>query len=184
MTGVWGSEVYEKKTFCVRTPAATARNVGSGAPSILELPFTIAQQMTVDNDFLTFKYYRPVNFVHGTALDFRLNWTKSQVTDQSGNKVKWKLEYLFVDIGDDVADATPDGTLYSEQTYSDEGTTERLAYSTSTDLTITSENVQEDKPYLYIKVAPVASSAPALIEPALLSVRFDYLGYGVRYPYP
>jgi len=182
--GLWASEVYQTKTYCVRTPSAQAKNVGVGAPTLLEFPFTIAQQMTVDNDFLTFKYFRPINYVSGTDLGFNLNWTKSQDTDQSGKKVKWQMEYLFLDIGDDVSNATPDGTLTSERTYLDAGTTEHIAYNTGSDLTIPTANINEDKAYLYLKVSAIAPSSNGLAEPALLTVCYDYWGYSANYPVP
>ena len=180
--GLWASEVYKIERICVRTPTSQAKNTGTGAPTLKEFPLTIAQQMTIDNDFLTFKYFKPPNFVSGSDLYFNLNWTKSQDTDQSTKKVKWQIDYYFLDIGDDVAKSTPDGSLTSERTYADDGTTTHLAYNTGSDLTITSANVNEDKTYLYIKVSAIAPSSNALAEPVLLTVCYDYFGYVVNAP--
>lgn len=157
--------------------AAQTKNPGTGAPTDVEYPFTLAKRFTVDNDFVVVKYHKPNRWMPGSNIIFRLNWTKYQDTDQSGNKVKWQIEYLFTDIGYDISNATPDGTLTSEQTYTDSGTTTHIAYDTNEDLEITTENVQEDKDYLYVKIGPIAPSANALVEPVLLTIVMSYYGY-------
>jgi len=164
-------------TGCEVISAAQVKTTGAGAPTLIVFPLTIAQQFTVDNDYIIIKYRKPVDWVPGSDIRFCLNWTKSQDTDQSGNKVKWQVEYYFTDIGYDIAYATPDGTLSAEDTYDDAGTTTHIAYQADNSLTILNASVQEDKNFLYIKVSSITPSALTLAEPVLLTVSMRYTAY-------
>ena len=156
-------------------PAAQVKTTGAGAPTLIAFPLTIGQQFTVDNDYIVVKYRKPADWVPGSNIIFGLNWTKSQDTDQSGNKIKWQLEYFFVDIGDDISIATPDATLTVEQTYIDAGTTTHIGYTAN--IEITSENVSDTKDYFYIKLSTITPSELTLIEPVLLTICMQYDAY-------
>lgn len=171
-----GSSVI-KTEQSIYLPVIEMEKHNEGAPSNIEFPFTIGEAFTVGTDLLVAKFKRPNNYVTNTGIRITLNWTKSQDTDQSGNKVKWKLSYYFIDIGGDVAEPTPDGVLYSERTYEDSGTATHIAYDTGNDFVIAAENVPADKKYLYLKFEAVTPSSNTLVEPVLLTVNIFYTGY-------
>jgi len=157
--------------------AALTKNPGTGAPTDIIFPLTIAKSFTVDTDYVTIKFPKPSNFIPGSDIDFVVNWTKSQDTNQSGKKAKWQIEYFFTDVGYDVATDTPDGTLSGESTYADSGTTIHIAHDVTSGLTIASENVQEDKNFLYVKLKAITPSSDELSEPVLLTICMGYVGY-------
>lgn len=176
---IWTSQgpTVETGTDSIYVEASSAKNSGLGAPTDIEFPFTIAKQFTIDNDYIKIKYKKPSNWAPGSNIIFDLNWTKSQDTDQSGNKVKWQVEYLFADVDYDISEATPDDTLTSEQTYIDSGTTTHIAYQTGDLLEIIPANVQEDKNYLYAKIGAITPSSSELSEPVLLTINLCYTGF-------
>jgi len=176
---IWTSQgpTVETGQDCVVFPASQAKNTGAGAPTPKEFQFTLAQQFTVDNDFIAIKYRKPTNYVSGSDVVFSLNWTKSQDTDQSGNKVKWQIEYFFTDVGYDIAYNVADGILTAEDTYEDSGTTTHIAYEANGGLIIPNASVQEDKNFLYTKISAITPSSNTLSEPVLLTILMCYTGF-------
>lgn len=171
---LWAKNIIQQSII---TNVSQVKTSGLGAPTIIEFPFILGQQFTVGNDFVTIKTKKPDNWVPNTDLLFKLNWTKSQDTNQENNRVKWQIDYFFTDVGYDISESTQDGTLESEQLYLDDGTTTHIAYDTGNDLIITADNIQEEKNFLYTKISAVTPSQDTLSEPVLLTINFFYYGY-------
>lgn len=171
---LWEKNIVRKSII---VNAAQVRAAGLGAPTLIEFPFILGQAFTINNDFVTIKIKKPDDWAPNTALEYQLNWTKSQDTDQSNNRVKWQVEYFFTDVGYDISESTADSTLTSEDIYLDDGTTTHIAYSTNSDLIITANNVQSEKDFLYSKISAITPSQDTLSEPVLLTINFFYYGY-------
>ncbi len=157
-------DVVQTHHKAVVSPARARDLPGPEQPSPARYGNTYALEFTVDNDQAGRLFRMPPDSDLSTVR-FHIHWTKSQDTDQSGKRVKWRIDVThFNGYSDDVAVAGEQ--LELEDVYDDDGTTEHIGYTTGDFSAPTIPGAG----YLAVNVTAVAPSANALAEPALLSV--------------
>lgn len=164
----------------VHVPIATAggyRGAGVKDPELIEIDNLLVSAFTVDSDQAHKVIKIPLNFISNAAV--HLHWTKSQDTDQSGNKVLWQVSYTAYNGYTDAVDGS--GTVVSfEDTYEDSGADTHVVYRTD-DLPINS-GISRGQ-YVAFKIEAITPSSNTLAEPALISMDFTYLGRINRNPF-
>jgi hypothetical protein len=164
----------------VHVPIATAggyRGAGVKDPELIEIDNLLVSTFTVDQDQAHKVIKIPLNFISDAAV--HLHWTKSQDTDQSGNKVKWQVSYTVYDGFSEAIDGA--GTVVSfEDTYEDAGADVHVVYRTD-NLPINSGIARGQ--YVAFKIEAITPSSNTLAEPALISMDFTYLGRINRNPF-
>lgn len=165
------TRVFHKPTV---TPDGAESAPGQGPQ-----PVVIGTVMGLDFNSPTDKAYRilkvdsnivPQGNPSVTAYtSFHVHWTKSGDVDESGNVVRWRLEYTVFDgASGDVALATP-SVVEWDDTYDDGATLTRIVYRTSnvevTDLT---PNYYVGVALEYVPANTTLSSSPVVISADLL----------------
>lgn len=114
-----------------------------------------------DNMYRTFKI--PSTFTGNPSA--HIHWTKSQDTDQSGNRVLWRIHYKVFD--GRTQEASGAGSMVEfEDIYEDSGTTTRIVYRTD-DLELSGFIPSY---YVAFRIEAVTPSQDTLAEPALVSL--------------
>lgn len=164
----------------VHIPIATAggyRGAGVKDPELVEIDNLLVSSFTVDSDQAHKTIKIPLNFVDNPAV--HLHWTKTQDTDQSGNRVKWQVSYTVYNGYDETIDGAGTVTSY-EQEYVDNGADSHVVYRTI-NLPINT-GITAGK-YVAFKIEAIAPSSNTLAEPGLITMDFTYRGRINRNPF-
>ena len=103
---------------------------------------------------------------------FHIHWTKSDDSDRSGEKVKWKISYKVFNGRDEDAALSPT-VLTVEDTYDDDGTTTRVVHRT-VNVPVGSQLPLVADAYLAVKVEKDTASASVMSEPGLVTLDLSY----------
>lgn len=157
----------------VATPGRL-RSVGGTAPTVqnngplLYLAFAVG----TDEAFRSFKI--DSRYVQNAAI--HMHWTKSQDTDQSGNIVKWQVEYSVYNGSSENA-AVVEHTVSVEDEYEDNGASasDRIVYRTPN---IPLVGITAGY-YVSMRItAQAPTGSPAIIAPGLVTLDMTWEGYG------
>lgn len=145
-------------------PAATA-------PTLNHYGCTPVMEFTVDTDQAGRIFRTSPGMVDGT-VGGHIHWTKSQDSDQSGNKVKWQVEYKTWNGHDENAAGaglfkTVEDTYLSSAT----GADSRIVYKA---VFIGDESIPPNT-YISMKLSAITPSSDTLAEPALVSLDMTWL---------
>lgn len=167
-TSAMDEEAEEEIGFELSLP-----DYGSGSKPVGATFGTLVYGVFAPADQEFYFYRMPAAFVAGSALKLAVLWTKSANVDESGKQVKWAMDYNIVqrDTVDVSASsemtATPDATIFFEDTYENNNTASRVIYTTD-QVEVSGLTRRDLFIFKIYRVAP--SVTPLANNPALVSL--------------